>query len=85
MRLSSHENARAYRAIDAFRELRTETEMHRRAAEIARLPSKIWRGVAVYELTCPGPYGKGPHTQYVPERVLWALISLDYFLCPYHR
>lgn len=80
-----HEDLSCLRTIDAFLELRSLTEMHQRMEEIAALPRKAWKGHQVYELRCLGPYGKGPHTVYVPERVLWSLLSLNYFLCPYHR
>ena len=57
----------------------------RRAHEIARSPSKRWKGRILYKIRCAGPFGNGPHNQYIPGSVLWSLIDLDTFCCPYHR
>jgi hypothetical protein len=73
------------RARAAFVEIRGAAAVPTRAREIARLPAKSWRGVRVYAMTCEGPFGRGPHVQFVPEYVLWSLISLRHFFCPYHR
>ena len=56
-----------------------------RAAAIAALDSKDWRGVTVYRVRCDGDFGRGPHDVYLPERVLWALIDLSHHLCPFHQ
>jgi hypothetical protein len=66
-------------------EVRGESEVATRAAAIAGIPSKDWNGVTVFEVTCEGPYGKGPHAQFIPEYVLWSLIDVGHFVCPYHR
>jgi hypothetical protein len=34
----------------------------------------MWRGQRVYRLRCSGDYGRGPHDQFVPVGLLWALI-----------
>lgn len=80
-----HEDAACARAVDAFVEIRGESGMRQRAEGIAALASKEWRGTRVFEVRCEGPYGRGPHVQWVPERVLWGLIDLSHFLCPFHR
>jgi len=57
----------------------------RRAAVIAALPTVTWRGHTLYTIRCNGDFGKGPHLMNVPESLLWSLISLERFLCPFHR
>lgn len=66
-------------------EARGEASAAKRAQDIATLPSKDWRGTRVFEVECEGPYGRGPHKQWVPEYVLWNQISLAHFLCAFHR
>lgn len=73
------------RARAAFRLAYGLEEERRRAAQIAAVPAVDWHGRTLRTLTCAGPYGKGPHLQYLPEAVLWSLIDLAYFVCPYHR
>ncbi len=67
----------------AFREIRPDGEAAR-AAEIAALPTKDWKGLPVYRLECCGDFGRGPHEVWVPEYLCWGLIDLRHFLCPYH-
>ena len=55
-----------------------------RARAITALESKIRRGVRVYRLTCCGPFGKGPHKQFVPASLLWSLIGFNGWRCPFH-
>lgn len=69
----------------AFVEVRGVEEVPCRERAIAALPSKDWHGVRVFALRCDGPFGRGPHVQWVPECVLWSLIDLRHFLCPFHR
>ncbi len=57
----------------------------RREREIAALPRVPWRGRLLYTIRCEGPFGKGPHAVNVPESLLWNLLDLGHFLCPYHR
>jgi len=71
------------RAKAAFSTFRSGEE-DERAAQIAALPVVEWKGRALYTLTCPADFGKGPHQVNVPEAVLWALIDLRAFRCPYH-
>ena len=56
-----------------------------RSEQIDRLPRVQWKGRTLYTLRCRGEYGNGPHDLNVPESLLWALISLEHFVCPYHR
>jgi hypothetical protein len=44
-----------------------------------------WKGRRLRTIRCQGDFGKGPHDVNVPEALLWCLISLARFLCPYHR
>ncbi len=69
----------------AFIETRGSQDVKSREAAIASLQSKMWRGIPVFELRCAGPFGRGPHVQWVPEYLLWSLIDLSHFLCPFHR
>ena len=57
----------------------------KREAQIAELPKVEWNGRTLYTLRCQGDYGKGPHDMNVPESLLWNLIDLGVFYCPFHR
>lgn len=72
------------RTIAAFREYRPGEEEERRAA-IARVESKLWAGVRVYRVRCDGDFGRGPHDHWVPEYILWSLIDVTRYRCPFHR
>ena len=88
-----HEDAALARSREAFLEVWADDRGRRGAAEkfqerqaaIARLEVKSWRGHPVFRLQCAGPFGRGPHVVWVPERVLWSLLDLRFFLCAYHR
>lgn len=80
----SHEDSRCRRARAHHRDVRGEAGEQARAAEIAALPSKLWKGRPVFQMLCNGDFGKGPHDVWLPERVLWALASLTSYRCPYH-
>lgn len=56
-----------------------------REAEIAALPAVEWKGRTLRTIRCQGDFGKGPHDMNVPEAILWSLINLNRFICPYHR
>lgn len=71
------------RSIAAFRFFRP-TEETQRAAAIAALPQKDWRGLPVYQVRCSGDFGRGPHDVWLPEYVLWSLIDLRAYRCPFH-
>jgi hypothetical protein len=60
-------------------------EFARRQAAIEALPTVQWKGRTLYTIRCHGDFGKGPHDVNVPEAILWQLISVNRFLCPYHR
>jgi len=80
-----HDDARAQRMRQGFIDDRGETAAARRAAEIAALPLVVWRGRRLRTLRCRADFGAGPHDVNVPEAVLWALIDVGHFRCPYHR
>lgn len=79
-----HTDASTRRARAAFVAWRGPVDVVRRAEEIASLPVIEWKGKTLYALRCVGTSGKGPHTVNVPESLLWTLIRLDDFLCPFH-
>ncbi len=72
------------RSIVAFNDYRPGEEQRRRL-EIARLEAKDWRGLTVYRVECDGDFGRGPHVHWVPEYILWSLIEVGRYRCPYHR
>ncbi len=84
MRVASWRDRHTARARAAFVAIRGEAEAERRAAAIAALESKDWRGRRVYRLRCRADFGRGPHDQFVPEGLLWALIDLGAWRCPFH-
>lgn len=55
-----------------------------RAAQIAALPTVEWRGRTLRTIRCTGTTGRGPHDMHVPESLLWNLIDLRFYRCPYH-
>ena len=69
--------ARAAFALCGFNEKERQTE-------IAALESKDWKGKKVYKIRCHGTRGKGPHDVWYGEMMLWWLISLRDFVCPFH-
>ena len=81
---SPHEDRQAATARAAFRDFHPEGEAQRER-EIAALPAVAWRGKVLRTITCTGETGKGPHPVNVPESLLWALIDVRRFRCPYHR
>jgi hypothetical protein len=82
--IGSHPERRAERARDAFLTLRGESDYNARRAEIVMLQTSTWRGQAVYALLCNGTTGRGPHLVNVPEAMLWSLIDLRAYRCPFH-
>ena len=81
---SPHDLRYLPRDMATFREWRGQMDYMIRSAEIAALPRVVWRGRTLYTLRCNGTTGKGPHDVNVPERLLWNLIELRAFVCPYH-
>ena len=59
--------------------------VEQRQAEIDALPTVEWRGRTLYTITCHGQRGKGHHQVNVPESLLWQLISIRRYVCPYHH
>jgi hypothetical protein len=55
-----------------------------RQRDIDGLESKTWKDRTVYRVLCRGRRGKGPHWVWLGESLLWCLISLDAYVCPYH-
>jgi hypothetical protein len=72
------------RARATFAEASTPDAVSRRLREIAALDTKDWRGRRLYRLTCAADFGRGPHDQFVPEGLLWTLIDLRHYRCPFH-
>jgi len=68
----------------AFRQYRGEDGYAEREAAIAALPVAEWKGRQLRAFRCHGETGKGPHDVNVPESLLWVLIGLDRWKCPYH-
>ena len=56
----------------------------RREEEISALPIVIWNGRMLYTLRCCGSSGRGPHPMNVPLALVWSLIRLAPWFCPYH-
>lgn len=79
-----HPQRQTERARQAFAEVRGTLATEARAREIAALPVIEWRGRTLRTIRCDGPYGRGPHAVNVPESLLWWLMSLQRFRCPYH-
>lgn len=75
------QTARAKAAYVAYRGIVAATA---RGEAISRLPVVEWKGRPLYTICCTGLRGKGPHEVNVPESLLWALIDLEHFLCPFH-
>jgi hypothetical protein len=73
------------RARGLFVEVRGQANEQQRADEIANLPRIEWKGKVLHEIRCRGDYGRGPHLVNVSEQVLWCLIDLRHFRCPFHR
>lgn len=79
-----HYIARADRARAAFVALRGEAAAARRQVEIDELPTVEFKGQTLYTIRCHGTTGKGPHDRHVLPAVLWSLIDLRAYVCPFH-
>jgi hypothetical protein len=79
-----HPNAQTQRTRLAYREMCGEASEQQRAAEIEVLPVVEWKGRTLRTLRCRGSSGRGPHDVHVPEALLWSLIDLRAYRCPYH-
>jgi hypothetical protein len=80
-----HEDRQAGTARAAFRACRSEGAELEREREIAALPVVEWRGRRLRTVFCNGETGKGPHVVNVPESLLWALVDVRKYRCPFHR
>lgn len=80
-----HEDRQTLTARQAFVETRGAAAEVVRGDEIAALPSVEWRGRTLRTILCTGETGRGPHEVNVPESLLWSLIDVRRFRCPYHR
>jgi hypothetical protein len=79
-----HPARQAAKARRCFVEILGEAEGVKREMEIAALPAAEWKGKALHTLRCHGETGKGPHDVNVPDSLLWSLISLNGYRCPFH-
>lgn len=73
------------KARRAFLDLRGPEAADARAKEIAALPAVEWKGHTLHTILCNGTSGRGPHNVNAPEGLLWALVDLRTYLCPYHH
>lgn len=55
-----------------------------RASEIRALQAVLWKGARLRRILCWGTRGKGIHAVNVPESLLWSLIHIESYVCPYH-
>lgn len=85
MRLGSHLAARHARARTAFVDAYGHEAASVRQFQIDALPVVTWKGKTLRTIRCHGDFGKGPHVQNVPEHLLWSLIDVRQWLCPFHR
>lgn len=85
MRLDNRPDERLERLRSEYLQDLGPRAARRREAEIAALPSKVWRGRRVFAIRCNADFGRGPHTMWLEEAWLWALIDLKRFRCPFHR
>lgn len=83
-RVGLHPVSQRDRARDAFTATQGIREAWVRHTEIELLPMVEWKGKTLRTIRCNGITGKGPHTVNVPDALLWALIDLRDWCCPYH-
>jgi hypothetical protein len=81
---SLHPDASAHRSEVAARYFMGRSRWARRRDEIAALPSVEWKGRTLRALRCQGTSGRGPHDVNVPVDLLWQLLSLRSYFCPFH-
>ena len=73
------------RAARAHKIARGDDGLRQRLAEIRGMPSKRWNGHKVYLKWCDGDFGKAPHELWVPSNLLLSLLSVNFYLCAWHR
>ena len=79
-----HPIQQAARARSAFVAARGAEAEARRLAEIEGLPVVEWKGRTLRTIRCTGTTGRGPHDVHVPEALLWSLMDVARYRCPYH-
>jgi hypothetical protein len=79
-----HPDAQARRAEQGAIELMGLFWWACRRGELARLPTVQWKGQTLYTLRCCATSGRGSHLLNVPESLIWQIVSLKGFYCPYH-
>jgi hypothetical protein len=80
-----HEDAVLERTRAEFVKVCGPARAFLRSVAIEKLPAVEWKGRMLRTIRCQGDFGNGPHDVNVPESLLWSLISLERFTCPYHR
>lgn len=79
-----HPEAQARRAEVTARAAMGRAWWARRRAEIAALPVVVWKGTALRTILCHGTSGRGSHRVNVPAALLWQLVAVEDYFCPYH-
>jgi hypothetical protein len=82
--VAQHDDRRVATVRASYLEIAGPERAAERAAEIASLPTVEWRGRTLRTIRCTGTRGRGPHDMHVPESLLWSLIDLGRYRCPYH-
>ena len=85
MRLAKHSEKVRQRAIAFYEKFRGKDAVNQRKKEIADLDQKQFKGRTVYRIRCNADFGIGPHEQWLEEHLMWHLMDLAHYLCPYHR
>lgn len=80
-----HPDASRQRMRRLFVNVRGDVDARFRELEIGALPAVVWKGAHLRTLRCLGTTGRGPHNVNVPEALLWSLIDLRAYRCPYHE
>ncbi len=81
----SQHHARALATAQAlFREVRGDIAYAQREADIAALPAVDWHGQTLRTVRCHGVTGRGEHDQNLPLVMLWSLVDLNRYRCPFH-
>lgn len=70
--------------VEHARQFLGEARAAVREQDIAALPTIMWKGRMLYTVRCQGTSGKGAHDVNVPLGLVWHLVSLRSFYCPYH-
>lgn len=84
MRIGLHLDVKEQRTRAYFTEFRGCALTDARQAQIDALPLVEWKGKRLHTLRCHGTSGKGPHNVNVPASLLWSLIDLTRWRCPFH-